>query len=62
MCLRLRNSGPRPSDSLAAAAHFISWNYAIALNVLLTLFTHLFYFAPALNIGRVRQHQIALAI
>ena len=62
MCLRLRNSGLRPSDSLAAAAHFISWNYVIALNVLLTLSTHLFYFTAALNIGRVRQHQIAFAI
>ena len=29
MCLWLRNSGLRPSDSLAITAHFISWNDAI---------------------------------
>ena len=35
MCLWLRNSGLRPSDSLAMTAHFISWNNAILSDVLL---------------------------
>jgi hypothetical protein len=34
MCLRLRNLGLRPSDSLAATAHFISWNDATVHDVL----------------------------
>ena len=33
--LRLRNSGLRPSDNLAAAANFFSWNNAIVPDVLL---------------------------
>ncbi len=36
--LWLRNSGLRPSDSLATTAHFISWNDAIASDGLLTPF------------------------
>ena len=35
MCLWLRNSGLRPSDSLAITAHFISRNDAILSDVLL---------------------------
>ncbi|MBQ9283643.1 MAG: hypothetical protein IJ216_01170, partial [Acidaminococcaceae bacterium] len=34
--LWLRNSGLRPSDSLATTANFISWNDAIASDGLLT--------------------------
>ena len=41
MCLWLRNSGLRPSDSLATTAHFISWNYAIVPDVLLISFPNL---------------------
>jgi hypothetical protein len=44
MRLWLRNSGLRPSNSLATAAHFISWNYTNALNVLLNLVTLLVFF------------------
>ena len=36
--LWLRNSGLRPSDSLATTANFISWNNAIASDGLLTPF------------------------
>ena len=35
MRLWLRNSGLRPSDSLATTAHFFSWNYINAPDVLL---------------------------
>ena len=38
MCLWLRNSGLRPSDSLAMTAHFISWNDTILSDVLLIPF------------------------
>lgn len=38
MCLWLRNSGLRPSDSLAMTEHFISWNDTILSDVLLILF------------------------
>ena len=53
MRLRLRNSGLRPSDSLAAAAHFISWNDTNAHNVLLNPCT-LFVFNNLFSLQKPR--------
>ncbi|MEE3455390.1 MAG: hypothetical protein VZQ29_07215, partial [Succiniclasticum sp.] len=44
MRLWLRNSGLRPSNSLATAAHFVSWNVANTPDVLLKPCTLAFYF------------------
>ena len=47
--LWLRNSGLCPSDSLATAANFISWNNAIVSDVLLISFPYcLFLFTVAI--------------